>query len=44
MELDPKYVDVVVERWQKISGRKARLDGDGRSFDEITPEQLKVEG
>ena len=35
MELDPKYVDVVVARWQAIGGRQARLDGDGRSFDEI---------
>jgi hypothetical protein len=35
MELDPKYVDVVVERWQQLSGEKARLDGDGRTFGEI---------
>ena len=41
MELDPKYVDVVVQRWQKISGLQARLDGVGRSFDEIAGERLK---
>ena len=35
MELDPKYVDVVVERWQALAGKKATLDGDGRTFDEI---------
>ncbi|HUE03315.1 MAG TPA: hypothetical protein VMR62_27380 [Bryobacteraceae bacterium] len=35
MELDPKFVDVVVERWQTLSGREARLEGDGRSFAEI---------
>jgi DNA modification methylase len=35
MELDPKYVDVIVQRWETISGKKATLDGDGRSFEEI---------
>lgn len=35
VELDPKYVDVVVQRWQTLSGKQAVLDGDGRRFDEI---------
>jgi len=35
MEIDPKYVDVIVERWQRFTGRQAVLDGDGRSFDEV---------
>jgi hypothetical protein len=35
MELDPKYVDVVVQRWQELSGKKARLEGDGRSFEDV---------
>jgi hypothetical protein len=35
MELDPMYVDVVVQRWQALAGSKATLDGDGRTFDEI---------
>jgi len=39
MELDPKYVDVVVSRWQGLSGEKARLDGDGRTFDQIAAER-----
>jgi DNA modification methylase len=39
MELDPKYVDVVVTRWQSLTGQKARLDGDGRTFDEIAQER-----
>jgi len=38
LELDPKYVDVVVERWQRLTGLDATLDGDGRTF-----EQMKVE-
>ena len=35
LELDPKYVDVIVERWQRFTDQAAMLDGDGRSFDEI---------
>src|SRR6266852_2597264 len=35
IELDPKYADVVVERWQGLSGKKATLEGDGRTFDFI---------
>ena len=38
-ELSPAYVDVAVMRWQKITGEKAILDGDGRSFDEIKEEK-----
>src|SRR5216110_1743329 len=35
MELDPKYVDVIVQRWQTVSGKKATLEDDGRTFEEI---------
>ena len=27
MELDPGYVDVVIQRWEALSGRKATRDG-----------------
>jgi DNA modification methylase len=40
LELDPKYVDVIVQRWQTLSAKKATLDGDGRTFDEIASERL----
>jgi DNA modification methylase len=33
-ELDPRYVDVIVRRWQDACGGRAVLDSDGRSFDE----------
>ena len=43
MELDPKYADVVVRRWQEYTGQQAVLRGDGRSFDQIRRERLKEE-
>jgi DNA modification methylase len=41
MELDPKSVDVVVQRWQQLTGKDAKLDGDGRTFEEIARERYK---
>ena len=35
MELDPKYVDVIVQRWQDYTGNKAVLDGEDRTFDDF---------
>src|SRR5262249_24698692 len=35
IELDAKYVDVAVLRWQGLSGKEAKLDGDGRTFAQI---------
>jgi DNA modification methylase len=41
MELDPKYIDVVIQRWQTLASKKAKLDGDGRTFEEIAEERRK---
>ncbi len=30
VEIDPRYVDVVVERWQEATGRKAKRAGGRR--------------
>ena len=35
LELDPKYIDVIVERWQKLTGQLAKLDGDGATFEQV---------
>ena len=40
MELDPKFVDVIVKRWQMFTGRKATLESDGRCFDDVSAERL----
>jgi DNA modification methylase len=35
VELDPKYVDVIVQRWQAFTGQDAVLEGDGGAHDRI---------
>ena len=35
MELDPRYVDVIVRRWQDYTGQQAVLEATGQSFDEV---------
>ena len=32
MELDPKYVDVIVRRWQEHTGKQATLASTGDPF------------
>ena len=35
MEYEPRYVDVAIQRWQRLTKLEATLAGDGRTFDEI---------
>jgi site-specific DNA-methyltransferase (adenine-specific) len=32
MELDPKYVDVIIKRWQEFTGKTATLESTGQPF------------
>lgn len=41
MELDPKFVDVIVKRWEEFTGRKARLDSTGQTFAEVEAERRR---
>jgi len=36
IELDPKYVDVIVRRWQDFAGAKAVRQSDGVAFDALS--------
>jgi hypothetical protein len=38
--LEPRYVDVAVQRWQAFTGKAACLLNDGRSFEAVTAERL----
>lgn len=35
MELDPKYCDVIIKRWQDFTGKDAKLAATGQSFNEL---------
>lgn len=35
LEISPVYVDVAVLRWQKLTGKQAVLENDGRTFDQL---------
>lgn len=44
LEIEPRYVDVIVQRWQAFADAEAILDGDGRSFDAVAAERLADTG
>jgi DNA modification methylase len=35
MELDPKYCDVIVQRWQEFTGKTATLESNGQPFMQV---------
>jgi DNA modification methylase len=43
LDIDPRYVDMAIRRWQKLTSEVAVLAPDGRSFDEIAAERAIVE-
>ena len=42
IELEPKYVDVAVRRWEQYTDSKATLAEDGREFERIAQERAAV--
>ena len=40
MEIDPKYADCIIQRWQEYTGKQVVLE-DGRSFAQITKVRKK---
>ena len=42
IELEPKYCDVIIRRWQEFSGKEAALADGGQSFREIAVERQGV--
>ena len=39
MELDPKYVDVIVKRWQSYNDQPAVLAGTDKRFEQLATER-----
>jgi DNA modification methylase len=42
VELEPKYCDVIIRRWQEFTGQEAKLDSDGRSYSGVAAERGAV--
>ena len=42
MEMDPKYVDVIVKRWQDFTGQQAVREDDQIKFDDMHPALSEV--
>jgi DNA modification methylase len=42
IELEPKYCDVIIRRFQEFAGKLATLESDGRTFAEVAAERLGV--
>lgn len=40
IELDPKYVDVIVRRWQEMTGLQATLSGTNQEFKAVEKDRL----
>jgi len=43
MELDPRYCDVIVKRWQDFTGQQAVLESDGRTFADVAAQRVPQE-
>ena len=39
MELDPKYCDVIIKRWQDFTGQQATLEATGQTFAELAADR-----
>jgi len=39
MEIDPRYCDVAVLRWEAFTGAEATLEGDGRTFADVAEQR-----
>ena len=42
IELEPKYCDVIIRRYQEFSGKEATLEVGGRTFADVAAERLGV--
>jgi len=42
MELDPKYCDVIIKRWQDFTGQQATIEATGQTYDDLQAERCKA--
>ncbi len=44
IEIDPRYIDVAIRRWETLTGEKAILANTGQSFADIAETRVRSEG
>ena len=44
IEIATCYVDLIVTRWQDLTGKKAILENDGRTFEQVAEERKQIVG
>jgi DNA modification methylase len=42
VDIDPRYVDVAVIRWMEFTGQEAKLESDGRTFEQVKADRIGV--
>jgi DNA modification methylase len=42
IEIEARYVDIAIKRWQELTKQEAVLESDGRTFEEIAEYRVKV--
>jgi DNA modification methylase len=42
IEIEPKYIDVAIRRWEKMTGERAVLAGTSQSFAEVSEERANL--
>lgn len=40
VEIDPAYCDVIIRRWQRLTGRQATLEGWGGTFEDVQTQRM----
>ena len=42
VELDPRYMDIAIRRWQEFTGKRAVLEATGQTFDEVATTRVNI--
>jgi DNA modification methylase len=42
IELEPKYCDVIIRRWQEFTGKEGKLESDGKSYQAVARARSSV--
>lgn len=43
IEYDPLYCDTIIRRWEAFTGKRAKLDAGGSTFEEVAEQRIKIE-